>query len=110
MRLTRIFPTSRKPPAACKVGRVTPCAPGVLRRARSDAPYLCLIAKAAALMALFGLLAGSNRGFSAETSLTESQVKSLFLLNFAKYVDWPADAFETANAPIVIGMISGTGE
>jgi hypothetical protein len=86
MRLTRLFPLHRNPP--CR----------------------CLIGKAIALVALFGLLAGPNRGFGGETSLNEYQVKSLFLLHFAKYVDWPADAFEGANAPIVIGMIGGTGE
>jgi len=70
----------------------------------------CLVGKAIALMALLGLLAGSDPGFGGESSLTEYQVKSLFLLNFAKYVDWPAPAFETAKAPIVIGLLGGSGE
>ena len=37
--------------------------------------------------------------------LSESQVKALFLVNFAKYVDWPADAFATDTAPVVIGLV-----
>ena len=38
------------------------------------------------------------------------QVKALFLFNFSKYVDWPSEAFATANAPIVIGVIGGSVE
>jgi len=69
-------------------------------------PWACgLTGKTIALLALFGLLAGLNRGFCAETSLTEYQVKSLFLLNFAKYIDWPTNAFEATNASIVIAVI-----
>ena len=67
-------------------------------------PYY-LVGQAIALMSLFGLLVGSNCGFAGESSLTESQVKSLFLLNFAKYVDWPSNAFAATNAPILIGVI-----
>ncbi|MBC8097139.1 MAG: YfiR family protein [Akkermansiaceae bacterium] len=37
--------------------------------------------------------------------MTESQVKALFLFNFAKYVSWPAGAFSETNAPLVIGVI-----
>ena len=40
----------------------------------------------------------------AEVTLTEYQVKALFLLNFIKYVDWPPDAFAGSNAPITIGL------
>jgi len=38
---------------------------------------------------------------SAQTSMSEYQVKALFLLNFVKYVDWPAEA----SSPIVIGIL-----
>src|ERR1041385_8325805 len=41
----------------------------------------------------------------AEPAYTEYQVKALFLFNFAKYVDWPAEAFADANAPLVIGIV-----
>jgi len=37
--------------------------------------------------------------------LSEYQVKALFLFNFAKYVDWPADAFQNDGTPIVIGLV-----
>ena len=58
------------------------------------------------LMALLGLAACLLRsaGSGADLSLTEYQVKSLFLLNFTKYVDWPAGAFADTNAPVTIGV------
>ena len=37
--------------------------------------------------------------------MSEYQVKALFLLNFAKYVDWPSEAMPTANSPIIIGIL-----
>ena len=37
----------------------------------------------------------------AQTSMSEYQVKALFLLNFVKYVDWPAGA----SGPITIGIL-----
>lgn len=38
---------------------------------------------------------------------TEDQAKALCLLNFAKYVEWPAQAFAGTNSPIVIGVMGG---
>ena len=41
----------------------------------------------------------------AETpALSEYEVKALFLVNFAKHVDWPPQAFSCEGAPIVIGL------
>lgn len=37
--------------------------------------------------------------------LTEYQVKALFLLNFTRYVEWPDEAFETAETPFTIGVV-----
>ena len=34
-----------------------------------------------------------------ETEASEDQVKAAFLVNFPKYVDWPAEAFTEANRP-----------
>ena len=36
---------------------------------------------------------------------TEYHVKALFLFNFAKYVQWPEQAFSDTNAPITIGIV-----
>lgn len=38
-------------------------------------------------------------------NLPEYVVKAGFLYNFAKYVDWPASAFENATTPITIGIV-----
>jgi hypothetical protein len=32
------------------------------------------------------------------------QVKAAFLVNFPKYVDWPAESFPATNSPIVVGI------
>ncbi len=36
---------------------------------------------------------------------SEYEVKAAFLLNFARFVEWPADAFKSADAPIVFGVL-----
>jgi hypothetical protein len=61
-------------------------------------PAIRWIAVGGLLLWLAGVAAG-------EGSLTEYQVKALFLFNFAKYVDWPAAAFTNAAAPITIGVV-----
>lgn len=52
------------------------------------------------------LMAGSE---SAPASLTdqasESQVKALFIYNFAKFVDWPAGTFATPRAPVNVCIV-----
>src|SRR3712207_721844 len=35
----------------------------------------------------------------------EYDVKAVFLLNFARFVAWPAEAFAHAHSPIVIGIL-----
>lgn len=54
---------------------------------------------------VLGLL-GSTLGTQVQAqSPNEYQVKAAFLYNFAKFVDWPAEAFTDSNAPLVIGVI-----
>jgi YfiR/HmsC-like len=54
---------------------------------------------------LLAFLCGPNRCSAAETpSLTEYQVKALCLLNFAKYIEWPAQTFAASNSPIKVGI------
>jgi hypothetical protein len=43
--------------------------------------------------------------FAAAQSATEYQVKAAFLFNFAKFVEWPADAFPTGDAPLQICVL-----
>lgn len=39
---------------------------------------------------------------------SENQVKAAFLINFPKYVDWPAEAFAETNNPVVIAVLGET--
>lgn len=61
------------------------------------------------LLKLTVVLAGVllARGAAAQDppeALPEYVLKAGFLFNFAKYVEWPADAFENPESPIVIGI------
>ena len=35
---------------------------------------------------------------------TDYDIKAAFLYNFAKFVDWPANAFESPQSPLIIGV------
>ncbi len=72
----------------------------------------CLRQFAAALVALtlYSLLATGASGATATSAgLTsaqrEYQIKAVFLLNFARFVDWPATAFATDTAPLELGVL-----
>jgi hypothetical protein len=56
------------------------------------------------LVSLYALLT-SLRAYSAETVFTESHLKALFLVKFARYVEWPANAYSGTNSPITIGVL-----
>jgi len=77
------------------------------REHRSARPWCTAARRLVIGVALFcGLLAGTRRADCGEAGgFTEYQVKALFLLNFAKYVDWPEEAFAGANTPITIGVV-----
>lgn len=44
-------------------------------------------------------------GVPAQQSAAEASVKAAFLFKFAGYVEWPPQAFASADAPIVIAVI-----
>jgi hypothetical protein len=56
------------------------------------------------LLVAIGWFAGMP-AFSAEEPLSEPQVKAAFLVNFPKYVDWPAGAFAATNSPVVLAVV-----
>jgi hypothetical protein len=58
----------------------------------------------AAALAL-GLLLGLSPSLSAQTTLTETQAKAAFILNFARYIEWPASAFASREAPVVACVV-----
>jgi hypothetical protein len=50
------------------------------------------------------LLHGSQH-LPAQAPSREYLLKAVFLFNFTQFVDWPANAFENAQSPLVIGVI-----
>src|SRR4051812_45240396 len=57
-----------------------------------------------AVIGVFWLLQ-SHPGQGQDLQPTEYQFKAALLFNFAKFVDWPAQAFSDAASPIVIGVL-----
>ena len=57
---------------------------------------------------LLALLVGSQSTFAQGTPLPEKQVKAAFLVNFPKYVEWPADTFPDTNSPIILATLGET--
>jgi len=55
-------------------------------------------------LSLVGLLAVGG-GLAQEVAPSTSQLKAAFLYNFAKFVEWPPEAFGEAKSPIVIGIL-----
>jgi hypothetical protein len=52
------------------------------------------------------LLLGSSRTSVAQAAPTaEYQLKAVFLFNFARFVEWPPNAFPDSAAPLVIGVL-----
>jgi len=41
----------------------------------------------------------------AQSQPSEYELKAAFLFNFAKFVEWPPDAFAQNNSPIVVGIL-----
>jgi hypothetical protein len=57
-----------------------------------------------ALLSL-ALSCGWTAGGGEARTPNEYQVKAAFLFNFTKFVEWPAAAFPSTNAPFVIGVV-----
>lgn len=57
------------------------------------------------LVAWLGLASAAPGLLAGEAPMREYQVKALFLMNFPKYVEWPAVSFGSTNTPIVIGIV-----
>jgi hypothetical protein len=52
-----------------------------------------------------GLIWMSSSPAFAQPASHEYQVKAVFLFNFAQFVEWPAGAFSSPDAPLVIGIV-----
>jgi hypothetical protein len=46
-----------------------------------------------------------THGLCAAEAPTENQVQAVFLFNFSRFVEWPAQAFAAATDPFVIGIV-----
>jgi hypothetical protein len=61
--------------------------------------------KRAKLMAFVAALACLMAPFQASASQSEYALKSVFLYNFCRFIDWPDTAFASPNEPFIIGII-----
>lgn len=52
-----------------------------------------------------GLLPAILTGRAQAPTPSEKQVKVAFLYNFAKFIDWPPEAFTNEKSPFVIGIV-----
>ena len=54
---------------------------------------------------LLGFLSVFSLSVFARGEPSEDQVKAAFVYNFAKFVEWPANAFTSKDAPIVLCIL-----
>ena len=65
--------------------------------------YVCTIL-------LFAMVLGTNRSAAqADPVLFENNVKAAFAFNFIKFIDWPSNAFDNADMPIVVKVLGADG-
>lgn len=57
------------------------------------------------VLLIFSMAAGSPTFLAQAKDPTEYEIKAAFLLNFAKFVEWPSDAFPNDIAPINLCVI-----
>jgi len=51
------------------------------------------------------LVVAAHAAPAQQTRFDEREVKAVFLLNFVQFVEWPSSAFDSAESPIVIGVL-----
>lgn len=58
---------------------------------------------------VIGIMAGPAAQSAAQVSgqLSQSEVEAAFLLNFTRFVTWPASAFDDSNSPFTICILGG---
>jgi hypothetical protein len=72
--------------------------------AKVTQPFMRLRATRLLCLSLLWLLVAGG-GHAQEAPPTEYQLKAAFLLNFAKFVEWPPAAFSDATSPIILGIL-----
>ncbi len=68
------------------------------------------VIKSLLLGLLFAVASGGWPACAQEAPPSEYQVKAAFLYNFAKFVEWPPQAFPDAGTPITIAILGDRGE
>ena len=80
-----------------------PAAAGRLRRCCAGLGAVCRVYFLIWAVHL-SLGTGISTAGAEEQMPADFQVKAAFLINFPKYVDWPANAFAETNSPIVVAV------
>jgi len=62
-----------------------------------------VLAIASILLPLLG--AWTRVSIAQDSAQSEAKLKAAYLFNFAKFVEWPADAFADSDSPVVFGTI-----
>ncbi len=62
-----------------------------------------------AALAAAAVALGLSAEAGAQTTLSAAQAKAGFVLNFARYVEWPATAFKSADAAVVVCLLGQDG-
>ncbi|HKX29445.1 MAG TPA: YfiR family protein [Blastocatellia bacterium] len=57
------------------------------------------------LIAALAVASPDPNGNAQTQPASVSQIKAAYLYNFAKLVEWPADAFKDADSPVVLGLV-----
>ena len=57
------------------------------------------------LVAFIAILSALLPGNQASSQVNPNELKAVFLFNFAQFVEWPASAFPSSDAPLVIGVL-----
>lgn len=79
---------------------MAPLTPGIARRVRRPAATRAVVAFITGVW----LALGGRLGAQA-VHASEAQVKAVFLLNFAQFVDWPPATAADSQAPLIIGIL-----
>jgi hypothetical protein len=87
-----LFPANPEPNSGGKTGKIL--------RIRGRNSGLAFAALMFFLLSIGFCINGLSQG-----APTEYQIKAAFLFNFAKFVDWPPEAFRYTNSPIVVGVL-----
>jgi len=78
---------------------------GGLARLLRPRPSQRLIGKAASLLLIVALMGGLAGTRAQAQGSSEYSVKAAFIYNFAKFVEWPSEAFGDGSAPLIVGVL-----